>query len=167
MADKEEIIKEKLEHSGIWDFKGFYKFAHSWLEEEDYDVEEQKYSETVAGQSRNINFEWKATKSQTDYFKNELKVKFEVKELTEVEVEIDGKKKRMNKGKISVEIKGTLISDKEGKWDATPFYQFIKQVYTKYVVPARTENMQSRITGDVIGLKEELKSFLELSGKRN
>ena len=61
MAEKEQVLKEKLEHSGLWDFKGFYSFAHSWLKEEDYDVEEGKYSEKVSGNSRDINFEWKAT----------------------------------------------------------------------------------------------------------
>ncbi len=166
MSEKEQVLKEKLEHSGLWDFKGFYSFAHSWLEEEDYDVEEGKYSEKVSGTARDINFDWKATKQSSDYFKKELKLGFEVKELTEVEVEIDGKKKRMNKGKVNVEIKGSLISDPESKWEVSPFYRFLRDSYNKYIVPGRVSSMQDQISGDVVGLKEELKAYLELSGRR-
>lgn len=167
MAEKEQVLKEKLEHSGFWDFKGLYSFAHAWLKEEDYDVEEEKYSEKVGSNSaRDINFEWKATKQSSDYFKRELKLRFEIKELTEVEVEVDGKKKKMNKGKINVEIKGTLITDPESKWEVTQFYRFLRDVYNKYVVPNRVDSVQGQISDDVVGLKEELKAYLELSGRR-
>ena len=135
MAEKDQLIKEKVEHSGVWDFKGLYSFTHGWLQEEDYGVEEEKYSETVSGDARNINFEWKATKTFSDYFKHEMKLKFEVKELKEVEVEIDGKKRKMNKGKVTVEIKGTIIKDHQSKWDITPWYRFLRDVYNKYIIP--------------------------------
>src|SRR3989344_900134 len=161
MADKDRLTKEKVEHSGLIDFKAFYSFAHSWLEEEGYDVEEEKYSETVAGNSRNISIKWKATKTISDYFKNEMKVEFEVKELVDVEVEIDGKKKKMNKGKVSVDIKGDLVKDPESKWDVTPFYRFLRDLYGKYIIPGRTSSMEGALVGNVIALKEEIKSFLE------
>src|SRR3989338_3408616 len=106
MAEKDQITKEKVEHSGLMDFKAFYSFASSWFKEENYDLEEEKYSENVSGNAKNINIEWKATKKLSDYFKQEMKIKFEVKELVDVEVEIDGKKRKTNKGKVLVEIKG-------------------------------------------------------------
>ena len=166
MAEKEQVIKEKVEHSGYFDFKGFYSFAHSWLKEENYGVEEEKYSETVSGDSRNIVFEWKATKTLSDYFKNELKMRFEVKELKDVEVEVDGKKKKMNKGKLTVEVKGNLIRDPGSKWDITPWYRFLRDVYNKYIIASRVEGSSDRIAGDVIKFKEEIKAYLELSGRR-
>jgi hypothetical protein len=166
MAEKEQLTKEKVEHSGLMDFKALYGFAHSWLEEESYDVEEEKYSEKVSGNSRDINIDWKATKTLSDYFKCEVKVTFEVKELVEVEVEIDGKKKKMNKGKVLITIKGTLVRDPESKWDITPGYRFLRDVYGKYIIPGRVDKIQGIIVGNVIGLKEELKAFLELTGRR-
>lgn len=166
MAEKDQVTKEKVENSGLWDFKGFYTYAHGWLKEENFDVEEEKYSETVTGNSRKINFEWKATKTLSDYFKHEIKLKFAVQDLTDVEVEIDGKKKKMNKGKILIEIKGTLVRDPESKWDITPWYRFLRDTYNKYVVPGRVQNQRDMLISDVITLKEELKAYLELSGRR-
>ena len=166
MADKDLVIKEKVEHSGLFSFPSFYSYAHSWFKDERYGVEEEKYSEKISGNKKSIDIEWKATKTLSDYFKIEFKVKFEILDLTEVEVETDGEKKKMNQGKVSVEIKGALIRDPESKWEATPFYRFIREVYSKYVIPARVEATKDLVKTDTVKFKEQLKAFLELSGRR-
>src|SRR3989344_3219401 len=126
MAERDLILKEKLEHSGIFDFPEFYSFAHSLFKEEGYGVNEDKYSEKVSGNKREISIEWKATRDMSDYFKFQIKIKFEISDMTEVEAEINGEKKKMNKGKISVEIEGILVKDKDGKWENSPFNRFLR-----------------------------------------
>ena len=101
-----------------------------------------------------------------DYFVKELRFKFEIKDLTEVEVEMDGKKKKMNKGKVTIEIKGTLIKDPDSKWEISSYYRFWRDVYNKYIFLKELTAWKEQISGDVIGLKEELKAYLELSGRR-
>lgn len=166
MPEREEVIKEKIDHSGIFDFKSFYKFAHSWLYDEGHGVTEEKYSEKISGNSRDILIKWSFIKEMSDYFKADGEIEMEVKNLTDVEVEIDGERKKMNKGKISMEIKSLLIMDPEGKWDQNAFYKFIREIYTKYVVPGRVEHARNSIRKDIISLKEEVKALLELSGRR-
>ncbi len=133
MAEKEQVVKEKVEHNGLLDFSSLYSFAHSWLKEENFGVDEEKYAEKTSGNSRDIDIEWKAMKDFSDYFIFEYKIKFEVKNLIDVEVEIDGKKKTMNKGKITIEITGVLVKDKDSKWDSSPFSRFSRDVYNKYL----------------------------------
>jgi hypothetical protein len=166
MAEKEKILKEKLDHSGVFDYKGFYNFAHLWFKNENYGVVEEKYSEKVSSNAKDIAIKWVATKTLSDYFKIEIEVKFDVTGLVDVEVEIDGKKKSSNKGKVVVEIKGTLIRDPESKWDESPFLRFLRDTYNKYVIPKRLEDMQFKVDGDVKTFKEELKAYLEMGGKR-
>lgn len=166
MAEKEEVIKEKLSHSGVFNFSDFYSYAHSWLKDEDYGVSEGKYAEKISGNNRNISIEWTASKQVSDYFKVSWKIEIEVEDLVDVEVEIDGKKKKMNKGKISFEIKAALFKDPESKWESSPFNRFLRDIYNKYIIPKRLEDVQGRIISDVQEYKETLKSFLELTGKR-
>lgn len=166
MAQKTEIINEKLEHAGIFDFSAFYGYAHSWLKDRRYGVTEEKYSEEVTGNSRNIVVEWKISKSVSDYFGIEGKVKIKADKLTNVKVEIDGEKKDMNKGKLTVEIKGILIKDPENKWEGSPFARFARGFYNKFIVPERIENMEGQVEELVTSLKEDLKAYLELVGKR-
>ena len=166
MAQKDKILKEKVEHSGLFKFSDLYSFCHSWFMEESYGVIEEKYAEKVSGNTKEIDIEWKATKWMGDYFKLEQKVVFEIKGLTDVEVEGDGKKKKMNQGKVKIEITGFLVMDPHSKWDNTPFYQFLRDTYNKYIVPQRVDAMEEKMKADVKGFKDEIKAYLELSGKR-
>ncbi len=167
MSEREQVIKEKVEHTGIFDFSGFYFFAYTWFRDEQYDgVDEQKYSEKVIGNSKDIDIEWKAFKTLSDYFKVEHMLVFEIRGMSDVEVEIDGKKKKMNKGKISLEIKTTLIRDPESKWDRSPTLRFMRDVYNKYVIPGRVTSIKELARSHTMKFKEELKAYLELVGKR-
>ncbi|MCA9485691.1 MAG: hypothetical protein KC506_02505 [Nanoarchaeota archaeon] len=166
MAEKDQILKEELEHSGLFDFKGIYSFLHSWLIESNHDVDEEKYGEKTSGNSRDIDIQWKAQKKMSDYFKAEYKIVFEIKNMTEVEVEIDGKKKNMNKGIIKIKITGTLVMDHSGKWESTPFSRFTRDVYNKFVIPSRISAVSGTISNTVVQLKENAKAFMELSAKR-
>ena len=166
MVEKEEVIKEKITHSGVFNFSEFYSYAHSWLKEEDYGVAEEKYNEKVSGNSRDITIEWKASKEVSDYFKVSIKVEFQIEGLVDVEVEVDGKKKKTNKGKVTVDIKAALLKDPESKWESSSFNRFLREIYNKYIIPKRLENVQGKVISDVQDFKEELKSFLELTGRR-
>jgi hypothetical protein len=167
MAEKDLLIKEKVDHTGIFSFSGLYSFAHAWLhDQEEYGVVEEKYNEKVSGDKREVKIEWSATKKMGDYFKSEIKLEFNAKDMTEVDVEIEGQKKRMNKGSVSVELKGALIKDYKSAWEEHPFNKFLREVYNKYIIPQRVDNMEDKVQGDVRDLKEELKAFLELSGRR-
>ena len=167
MVEKDQIIKEKLDHTGLFNFAELYGFMHNWLKENLYGVNEDKYSEKVTGNSRDISFEWKATREISDYFKIEYGIKVEVLGLSDVEVEIDGKRKKMNKGKISMEIKGVLIKDPKNNWDETrPFFKFLRELYDKYIMPSRIKSVEDKIESDVRAFKDEIKAYLELTGKR-
>ncbi len=167
MVAKDQIIKEKLDHTGIFSFSELYSFMHTWLKDNLYGVNEEKYGEKVSGAARDISFEWKATRDLSDYFRIEHTIRIDVTGLTEVEVEIDGKKKRMNKGKIAMEIKGVLIKDPKNTWDETsPIYKFLREVYDKYIIPKRIKAMEDKIENDVRAFKDEVKAYLELTGKR-
>ncbi|HLF53741.1 MAG TPA: hypothetical protein VI544_01040 [Candidatus Nanoarchaeia archaeon] len=167
MVEKDLIIKEKLDHSGLFNFSELYSYMHSWFKNNLYGVNEEKYSEKVSGASRDISFEWKATKKISDYFRIEDMIKVDVVGLTEVEVEIDGKKKRMNKGKIAMEIKGILLKDPKNTWDETvPVYKFLREAYDKYIIPQRINSVVERVEVEARAFKDEVKAYLELTGKR-
>jgi len=165
MTEKKEVLKEKLEHTGIFTFSSMYSFAHGWFKEKDYGVNEDRYIEKIVGDKKEITVEWKIAKKLSDYFKSENKVKFEIKELVDVEVEIDGEKKKMNKGKITIEITGNLINDPDSKWETSPFTRFARDVYHKHVIPARVDHMEIEVQNDMRAFKNEIKIYLDLTGR--
>jgi hypothetical protein len=166
MAEKSIIVKEVLEHSGIYGFSEVYEYLYLWFKEESYGVVEEKYNEKVSGTTRDIAVEWKCSKSLSDYFKIDISVRIDAGGISDVEVEIDGKKKKMNKGRLRIEFKGTLIRDPDSKWDASPLYRFLRDAYNKYIIPARVETQEDKVKKDISDVKEELKKFLDLQGRK-
>lgn len=166
MVERDPVIKEKLKHTGLGDFKGAYKFAREWLAKEDYEVTEESYSEKVSGNSKDLDIEWVATRKLTDYYKVVFKLKWKLIALTDVEVEIDGKRKGMNKfAELSIEMRGVLEKDYDSKWEHSAFEKFFKDVYNKYVVIERTKEKEKWIRESIQEFKEEMKAFLELTGR--
>jgi hypothetical protein len=167
MAEKDNVAKEKVKYSGLGDFKSMYKYAREWLENEGLNVSEDSYSEKVSGNSKEIEMEWTASRKMTDYFKMTLKLKWRILGLSDVEVEIEGKKKQMNKfGDISIDIKGILEKDYNSKWENTSTQKFFKDVYHKFVIPRRVDEKESQVQASVQSFKEEMKAFLELTGRK-
>lgn len=166
MADKDLLISEKVEFSGVFSFEDAYSYAFDWFREEGYGLIEEKYKEKVTANGRDIEFEWAATKQLSDYFQINIKVKTRVSDLSDVEVESEGRKKKSNKGRIEIGVKGILVKDPESKWDESPLYKFLREVYNKYIIPGRIDSMEDRAKDDVRDFKEQMKLFFEISGKR-
>ena len=167
MAEKDVIIKEKLKYTGYGNFKDIYNYAYDWLKGELYTVTEDNYVEKIKGSSKELEIAWKAAKKLTDYFKIEIDIKWKILGMEDVEVEVDGKKKKMNKfAEIKIELKGNLIKDYTSQWNKSVATKFFKEIYNKYVIPARTDQMKVKTEEDVKNFKEEIKAFLELTGKR-
>lgn len=167
MVEKDTLIKEEVKYEGLGNFKDTYKFAHEWLISENFKVTEDKYGEKIKGNEKEIEVVWKCKKKLSDYFAAFIELKWTIRGMTDVEVEIDGQRKKMNKfAELKIAIKGVLEKDVSSKWTGTAMQQFFKDVYHKYVIPQRMEDREDSVKNTVRSLKEEIKDFLELTGRR-
>lgn len=167
MVEKDPVIKEKFKYAGLGDFKEAYKFARDWFWKEEFNLIEESYTEKVSGSAKDLEIDWVATKKVTDYFKIAIKVKWRIFGMSDVEVEIDGRKKKMNKFvELGMELKGVLEKDYSSKWGTSAYEKFFKDLYQKYVIPQRTDQKEDEIKDIVQDFKEEMKAFLELTGRR-
>jgi hypothetical protein len=167
MGEKDTVVKEKFKYGGLGDFKETYKFARDWFWKEDFNLIEDSYTEKIVGNGKEIEIEWTATKKITDYFKVILKAKWRILGMTDVEVELDGKKKKMNKfAELGMELKGVLEKDYSNKWGVSGYEKFFKDIYQKYVIPERTDKKEDEVRDFIQDFKEEMKAFLELTGRR-
>lgn len=164
--EKDKIFSSKIKYEGLMDFKEFYKFCYRWLvEETELDVVENKYNEKISGDSKGIKIEWTGTRKVTDYFKFHIEVKFEILNLTNVEVVQDGKKVKMNTGSVEVAVKGTLIRDYEGKFEHTSSQKFLRSIYEKWVIYSRIREYEEKLIDDCNEFLGQAKAFLDLEGR--
>ncbi|MCH7568061.1 MAG: hypothetical protein IIA87_01440 [Nanoarchaeota archaeon] len=167
MVEKDIILKEDVRYSGFGNFKKSYEYAHDWLKGELFRITEDSYNEKLTGNEKEIEVKWIASKKITDYFRITLRIRWKILKMTDVEVEIDGKKEEMNKfQEIKIEIKGVLEKDYSTKWQPSPIYRFFKEVYHKYIIPSRTLEKEDQVREIVQDFKDEMKAFFDLTARR-
>jgi len=167
MPELDALIKTKVKHSGVFDFKETYRILFEWLMDAGYDVNEKSYKENIgAGGAKEIEVEWVAVRKVSDYFRFMIKAKWHIIGMTSVEVEIDGVKQKMNKGQFELEISSVLIKDYEARWENKPFWKFLRTLYDKYLIKERVEQYEGKLIGEMEEFVAQCKSFLSLTGKR-
>ena len=167
MAEEDTIFSSNIKFAGVFSFSSFYQFCYDWLTEETgLDVGEDKYVEKLQGDSKDIDVEWTGEKKVTDYFKFEISVGFEVRNLTQVEITQNNTKIKTNKGSIKVKVKGVLIKDYQGKFETTAFKKFLRSIYEKWVITSRIDQMEDKIAGDCDEFLSQTKAYLALEGKK-
>ena len=167
MPEKETVFSSKIKYTGVFSFKDFYKFCYDWLSEETgLDMSETKYTEKIEGTAKKIEVEWEGSRKLTDYFKFDVKVKFKVDNLKEIEVAQGSAKIKTNQGGVETEIKGTIVRDYEGKFETTAFKKFMRSVYEKWVIPSSIVEYQTKISEDCDTFLNQAKAYLDLEWKK-
>ncbi len=167
MAEKETVFSSTIKSVGIFSFSEFYKFCYEWITEEiGLDLSETKYEEKLKGDEKEITVEWEGGKELTDYFRFDMKVRFDVKGLKNVEITQGGKKIKTNKASIKLATKGIIVRDYKGKFEMSAFNKFLRAIYEKWVIPSRVDEYKGKIAGDCDELLSQAKAYLDLEGKK-
>ena len=167
MAEKETIFSSKIKYNGIFNFKDFYSFCYTWLKENfGLDLIESEYSESLEGDSKNIDIKWSGSKNVSDYFKFEVGIKFKIIKLTKVEISQGGGKFSTNKGNIELAVTGTLIRDWQGKFEVSAIQKFLRSVYEKWIISSRISEFEGALIGGCDEFLSQAKAYLDLEGKK-
>jgi len=163
MAEIDIIIdKLRLQFEGLFSVKDLYYMMDEWFEERNYDHRELRHIERVTPEGKYIEWEWQPWKKYTDYAKSEIRIRVICSNITEVEIEKDGSKVKLNKGNIQFVIDGYLTTDYENRWESQPMFLFIRTLFDKYFYKPFTVGYQTNVAGDVKELYKQLKAFLNL-----
>lgn len=165
MVEKDNLFETKVKYKGVFDFKETYRVVYQWLVDEGYDLNEKSYKETAKpGNAKEVEIEWLAYRKISDYFRFVIKVNWLILGMTEVEVEIDGVKQKMNKASVEIKVSTVLEKDYENRWENRPFFKFLRTLYDRYLIPSRIEMYEGKLLGEMDELIAQIKAFLSISG---
>lgn len=122
----------EVRYEGLFDFDALYAAIIDWSKNYGYAWHEKAYKHKVPsplGAEQELN--WQITKEVTDYIKHGVVMVAHLWDLTEVEVEVDGKKKKLSNGRIYIRIKGTLYYEWQGVFGGSKFAQTLGKWYAK------------------------------------
>ncbi len=163
MAERTVVTKdERVSYEGIFDIKDTIKMLKKACEEKTLDCVEQKHVESVTDKGRYITINFAIGQALTDYAKEEIPCGFKVSEMKNKLVEIKGKKRTMQTGKVEVKFDGILRTDYEGRWEMKPGPYFLRTLFEQFIYPAYLSRQKKKIKSDVEHLKNSLKTYFNL-----
>jgi hypothetical protein len=166
MAEVSPVYEGKIVHNGIFDFKALYNYLYDWFTSYQYFVIEQKYSEKIKPDGKEVEILWLCLRKISDYFRFRIKIRIFILGLAPVETTREGVKVRRDKGEIEIKFTSFLERDYEHRWETNPIAKFLRGVYDKYVIKTRIESYEDAIGAEVDEGLAQAKSFLSLEGKR-
>ncbi|MBW2985328.1 hypothetical protein KY313_01600 [Candidatus Woesearchaeota archaeon] len=163
MAEMELIIEQvRLTYEGLFKATDLYKLIDNWLRTHGYDKRELKSIEKITPSGKYIEVESLPWKKQTEYVKNDIKIRMQLSDVTEVEVEQNGVTVKLNKGKVHFVFDGYLTTDYEQRWEQKPSFIFIRALFDKFFYKTYMDRWKANMIKDVNDLHDTIKSFLNL-----
>lgn len=163
MVEREIIVDRlRLVYEGLFSVPELYKLIDEWFRMKGYDKREKKNTEVVRPEGKYIEIEIEPWKKVTDYAKNVIKIRLIMSDITDVEVEKDNLKVKLNKGKVSLVFDAYLETDYEHRWEGSPLFYFIRTLFDKYFYKPFTAGFETGVKEDLMTLHNTIKSFLNL-----
>jgi hypothetical protein len=163
MAEKRIVFSPtKIKYSGLFNITEIHKFIMNWFKKNDFDMVEELTCEQIFEKEKQITYEYKPYKKFTDFAKTYIYLKFNFDNVQDVTIELEGIKKKMHKGSLSIEVKGLLETDYENKWETKPFYYFLKVVFEKFILGSHEDYYQKYTKKKCELFVEETKALLNL-----
>ena len=168
MPERDNLLKTKIKHyDSYFDFKETYRVLFEYLMDQGWDINEKTYKEVAqAGGAKELEVEWECVRKVSDYFKFWMKVRFHSMGMTSVEVEVDGIKQKMNKGKLDIEIETALLKDYEDRWSGKPFFKFLRTFYDRYLIRERVEQYEEKLIIEMDEFVNQAKAYLAMTARR-
>ncbi|MGB9675245.1 MAG: hypothetical protein ACP5IJ_01310 [Candidatus Nanoarchaeia archaeon] len=155
------LDRENLQYSGVFNFEEFLEHARSWLSWRKFDIEEKRFEEKVK-LGREYKIWWYAVKCIDEYSAIRIVFELSITDVIDVEVQIDKKKKKMQKGDINIYITSELITDRQDYWTQNAFFSFLRGFYDRYIYASTIDKLKGEAWNLGWGFFNELKSFLQL-----
>lgn len=163
MVERKLLIdEESMDYEGLFDLKEFYSIIDDYLKLKGYDKFEPLNEEQVFPTGKDIHIIIRPMKWYTDYARNVLKIELQMKQIKDVETEIDKLKVKMNQGKIKILFSCYLETDWEGRWEQKPLYHFIRTLFDKFVYRQHTQDFEQEVLSDMRELREKMGAYLNL-----
>jgi hypothetical protein len=163
MAEKKIVYQDKfIAFEGLFNLKDLFRTIARWFNERGYDMFENKNYEEVYESDKKVIFELIPYKKVSDYYKLEIRIFAVFESLREVEVELNGVKQRLLKGRANFTFDAILVTDYEGRWETRPSYYFYRALIDKFIYKSYTERYEAELVRDAKEVQEEIKAYLNM-----
>ncbi len=129
-----------IRYKGIFDLQELYKIIYDWLTARGYQVHEHKYR-SIALQTggKERSFDWNAHRKGEELVMLWLNLHFQVQDLIAIEVEQNGEKRKLTKGRIFIRVSCDIEYDFAERFAYTKWGQTIVKFIANFMWAKKVE----------------------------
>lgn len=153
-----------LKYDGIFDLDALYRRCVKWFHEYGFEFEETAYK----GKADEIELKWAPWMKVNDYIMYKLALNFHILEYKDINVVKDGRKVKLTKARMRVEISMGLETDYSKRFGGNKFAQQIKKFYERFILKKEMEAYyEDQLYYYMHKLYNVMKEFLDTETKTN
>lgn len=157
------VSRKTIKYEGVFSSPGVYQVIQDWASDKGYFPLEADHTESVKPEGKFIEFLLYPTlKKLSDYAKAVFRIHVQMSNVKDIVVERDGKKKRLQEGKVVVSMQGFLETDYEQRWETKPLLYVLRTLFEKYVYGPFISGYESTLREDYGVLESRLKAYFNL-----
>ena len=166
MSELREVGDAALSFDGLFDIQDIYRIVDDFTRAKGYAKKEIMNKEIIGEDAKDILVVFQPDKDVTEYVEKRIKIVVDAKNVKEVEVTIDGKKRKMLKGALFFAMKAYIVTDWEGKWEDRGIYFFIRALYDKWIYRSQTKEFVADVINDMNFIKDQVRAYLNMQRER-
>ena len=161
------MAKFRLRYKGVFDWEGLYKTMREWFKEREYDFLETRYKHKMrSGGLAELEINWKCWREETEYVKNWITVYFHIWDFKEVDVIKNGKKMKLSKARMLIEIEPWIEIDYEGRWAGSLLKRKLRDFYNRFLYRVEIESLwEDKLWYNSNKLLQLAKRYLEIESE--
>lgn len=130
MTEKWPLQSDTLHYKGVFDMKKVYNGMYLWFTKRGYRFMETQYKHKAP----ETEIDWCAMRKVDDYFLYTIKIEFYIWELEDVEVVREGKKQKMQQGRMRITFSCDFTTDYSKRWEGSWLKKKMEKIYNNYII---------------------------------
>lgn len=165
----EQLPPMNIRYSGLFDFDGLYAAVVDWAKNYGYLWHEMNYKHKVPSpKGAEQELMWIISQQVTEYIKFEMIIQVHTWDHREVEVDINGQKKKLTNARIHILMEGTLTADWQKKFaTGGKLGQKLGGWYFQRVYRREFYNHFDELHYRMLNLHALLKKYFEMQTQKN
>jgi hypothetical protein len=157
---------QTLKYKGIFDYPGLLKLVWTWGNRQGFEMHEVKSKHKVpdarGAEQEHTLLGWRKVNA---YLKLWFKFSTRAEYLKDVDVVVDGQKKRLTQGKIRMRFSGHLEMDYNNRFGTSPFMEALRAFYHKFIIRQTIQNIwEDMLYYRLYKLNHKIKQHLDMEG---
>jgi hypothetical protein len=150
----------KLSYEGLFDFADLMKTVINFYKTHGFGWFESQHNEVIKESGKDIFIHADNRHEINDYAKSRIVMYITVKDLTDVEIEKDGRKMIVNKGRVTFEFEAYVLTDYMGRYEKKAWMYFYRTMMEKFISVREIHRFKTVVRTDLDVILKEINGYL-------